>query len=268
LSTSEPQPEAAVKPAPSPRAAEEAVFGAAGAPPAPSGPREPHSRLYPDALEKVCEIFGKHLADVLDRHRKVEVLTGEKNVVGRQNLVEALAHLSVLFARAPELDRDKQLEQVAYLGDHLRRVMMESFEVEVYATIGAHWNDKDPNSIGRRYDAVAAPLVKRGQLLGVISPEEVQARLDGLSARIVQARRAKIADGDWTAWIDAADDLEWAAKEMRTLKREMGAAVDAAASVTAAEAVAPRFHFRLMLIGVGLSALAGVGGTLLVQALT
>jgi hypothetical protein len=85
-----------------------------------SGQREHHSQLYLDVLEKLTTIFGTHLADVLVRHRKVEAATGEKNVIGRQNLVEALAHVGVLFARAPELDRDKQLEQVAFLGDHLR----------------------------------------------------------------------------------------------------------------------------------------------------
>jgi hypothetical protein len=63
--------------------------------------REPYSSLYPDALEKIVTIFGKHLADVLTKHRRVETLTGEKNVIGRQNLVEALAHLGTLFARAP-----------------------------------------------------------------------------------------------------------------------------------------------------------------------
>lgn len=210
-------------------------------------------------MEKLSAIFGKHLAEVLVKHRKVETLTGEKNVIGRQNLVEALAHLGTLFARAPELDRDKQLEQVAFLGDHLRRVMMESFEVEVYATIGAHWNEEDPKSIGRRYDAVAAPLVRQGKLLGVITPEEVQTRFDGLSDSIVEARRAKIADGDWSAWTDAADSLEHAASEMRKLKREMGSAVDAASS--------HHYNRRLMLIGVALSVVLGVAVTLGAQAL-
>ena len=221
--------------------------------------REPHSSLYPDALERVSAIFGKHLAEVLVKHRKVEKLTGEKNIIGRQNLVEALAHLGTLFARAPELSRDEQLEQVAYLGDHLRRVMMESFEVEVYTTIGAHWNEDDPHSIGRRYDAVVAPLVKRGKLLGVITPEEAQSRFDALSDSIVEARRAKIADGDWSAWTDAADSLEAAAAEMRQLKREMGAAVDAANE--------RGYHRRLMLGGVALSVVLGVALTLGAQAL-
>ena len=51
--------------------------------------------MYPDVLQRISAIFGEHLKDVLDRHRRVETLTGEKNVIGRQNLVEALAHLSL-----------------------------------------------------------------------------------------------------------------------------------------------------------------------------
>ncbi|MFZ1926976.1 MAG: hypothetical protein WAU42_12645 [Solirubrobacteraceae bacterium] len=190
----------------------------------------------------------------------MEALTGEKNLIGRQNLVEALAHLGVLFARAPELDRDKQLEQVAFLGDHLRRVMMESFEVEVYVTIAAHWDDESPKSIGRLYDSVAAPLIRRGKLLGHITPEEVEKRFDQIGDDIVRARRAKIADEDWPAWTEAADEFESAAQKMKVLKREMGAAVDAA--------VSQRSQWRMMVAGVALSAVVGAGITLLIQALT
>jgi hypothetical protein len=81
LSTSESQPEAETQANGTPDA---------GGPAQLSGDqRETHSRLYPDALEKISTIFGEHLKDVLDRHRRVETLTGEKNVIGRQNLVEA-----------------------------------------------------------------------------------------------------------------------------------------------------------------------------------
>jgi hypothetical protein len=95
--------------------------------------------------------------------------------------------------------------------------------------------------------------------LGVITPEEVQARFDGLSDSIVQARRAKIADGDWSAWTDAADSLEEAAGEMRKLKREMGSAVDAASE--------RQFNRSLMFGGVALSVIFGVALTLVAQAL-
>lgn len=221
------------------------------------GSREPSSQLYPDVLQKLTTIFGTHLADVLIRHRKVEVLTGEKNVIGRQNLVEALAHLGSLFARAPELDRDKQLEQVAFLGDHLRRVMMESFELEVYVTIAALWDDQSRKSIGRRYDAIAAPLIRRRKLLGHVSQEEVDQRFDKISDDIVAARRAKIADEDWTAWTNAADDLEGAAQKLKVLKREMGAAVDAA--------VSRRNAVVFWATGILGGGVLGVVGTLLVQ---
>jgi hypothetical protein len=253
LSTSESQPEHGTQANGSPEQGQ--AVSSSG-----SELREAHSHLYPDALAKLSVIFGKHLADVLVRHRRVETLTGEKNVIGRQNLVEALAHLGTLFARAPELDRDKQLEQVAYLGDHLRRVMMESFEVEVYVTIADAWDEDSPDSIGRRYEALAAPLIRSNKLMGHITPEEVQARFDALSDDIVQARRAKIADGDWDIWTRAADDLEAAAKKMRVLKREMGAAVDAA--------VSRRYDRRLMLAGVVLSAVFGAAVAIAVQAIT
>lgn len=88
----------------------------------------------------------------------------------------------------------------------------------------------------------------------------MQERFDALTDDIVQARRAKIADGDWIAWTEAADDLEEAAKKMKALKREMGAAVDAALS--------RRYHRKLMLAGVLLSGALGVGLTLAIQAIT
>lgn len=252
MSTSESQPEADSE-------ADAASIGGSATAAIVEPKREQHSQLYLDALEKISVIFGRHLKDVLERHRRVETLTGERNVIGRQNLVEALAHLSVLFARAPEFDRDKQLEQVAFLGDHLRRVMMESFELEVYVTIADAWDENSRDSVGRRYDALAAPLIRSKKLLGHITPDEVQQRFDALTEDIVHARRAKIADGDWSAWTDAADDLENAAKKMKALKREMGAAVDAAQE--------RRFHRKLMLIGVALSVAFGAVITLVIQAI-
>jgi hypothetical protein len=141
----------------------------------------------------------------------------------------------------------------------VRRVMMESFEVEVYVTIAAHWDDKSPKSVGRRYEAVAAPMMRRGKLLGHVTPEEVQSRFDQITDDIVSARRAKIADEDWTAWIDAADDFEAAGQKMRQLQREMGAAVDAAEAGLSQR--------RLMIFGAIFSAVLGALILLAIQAL-
>jgi hypothetical protein len=107
---------------------------------------------------------------------------------------------------------------------------------------------------------VAAPLIRTGKLFGHITPEEVQERFDALTDDIVAARRAKVADGDWNAWTDAADDLEKAAEKMKALKREMGAAVDAATERT--------YNRKLMVGGALLSTALGVGITLGIQVLT
>jgi hypothetical protein len=137
---------------------------------------------------------------------------------------------------------------------------MESFEVYVYVMIAEHWDNTEPKSVGRRYDAITAPLIRREKLLGHITPDEVHQEFKRLSANIVNARRSKIADEDWDAWSKATEDLKAAAEKMKDLKLRMGAAVDAANERV--------FHRRLMLVGVALSTALGVGLTLLVQAIT
>jgi hypothetical protein len=74
LSTSDFQPEAPVEANGAPATDSVAATSEAA--------REVHSQLYLDALQKISVIFGKHLKDVLDRHRRVETLTGERNVIG------------------------------------------------------------------------------------------------------------------------------------------------------------------------------------------
>jgi hypothetical protein len=223
--------------------------------------REPCSQLYGDALAKITKLFGEHLADVLEIHRRIEDTTGATDSIGRQNLVEAFAHLAVLFERAPELSRDDQLEQVAYLRDHLRRVMMESFERDVYAALGVMW-DPSPGEgslppVGRLYDEHAAPLINKGKLLGHVSPKDAKARLDQIASNVLRNRKYKNADGEWPVWKGAAQDLEAAAKETRDLQRDMGAAVDAAMTLNSTR--------KLWWWSIVASAAAGVALTELVR---
>ena len=98
--------------------------------------REENSGLYPEILHDVSAIFGLHFPIVLDSYRDLEALTAERAFTSRQNLLEALSHLAVLFGRAAVLDRDEQLAQVAHISDHLRRVLMEGFEKQAYVVLG------------------------------------------------------------------------------------------------------------------------------------
>jgi hypothetical protein len=215
-----------------------------------TGGREPNSGLFVDVLRQISTIFGTQFTEVLQIHRRLEVLTDETNVVGRQNLLEAFSHLSILLARAPDLNRDEQLQQIAFLSDHLRRTMMEGFELEVYVALADVWGEK--SSIGRKYEARAAPLIKRGKLLGHVTPEEVRRRRDDIIDRVTIARDAKVADGGWEVWKAAAYDLDAALTALRTLKREMGAAVDAAEGSIVAR--------RRWILGIVLGAVLGLAG--------
>jgi hypothetical protein len=115
----------------------------------------------------------------------------------------------------------------------------------------------NPESIGRLYDSMAAPMIRAGKLHGYVTPDEIHERFSKITDDIVLARRAKIADEDWAAWTAAADELEAAGQQVRALKREMGAAVDAAKG--------KRFHVKLMILGVVLSTALGAGVTLLIE---
>jgi hypothetical protein len=208
--------------------------------------------LHPDALQRLAEILGSQLSDVFAKHREIEAATHTKNNIGRQNLVEGLAHIGVLFQRAGDLDRDRQLEQVSFIEDHFRRVMMESFEGEVYAIIEEIWDSASGASVGGKYDTFAAPLIRQGKLLGHVTPEEVKERFGAISEQVVSARKAKVAHSGWSAWKEASDELKSAATSVKVLAREMGAAADAAGSMRTAK--------HRWLFGIGLSLLLFLGG--------
>jgi len=216
--------------------------------------RELTSAIYRSSLEEIVRIFGRDFAPVLKAHQRVEALTGEKNLIGRQNLLEAFGHLGILFAEAPNLSRDDQMKQVAYLADHLRRVMMESFEQEVYVSLAAMWDQDNQRSVGRLYDAYAAPQIKKGALLQHITPDDLEERLDQIQKDVLEARKRKVADGDFSEWIAAANELEGAAEELKKLRREVGAAVDAAV----ANRTAKRRWLISLGVGVGLALIFNV----------
>jgi hypothetical protein len=189
--------------------------------------REAGTQLNPEALARLASILG-HLPEVFAKQRDIETHTHERSIIGRQNLNEAFAHVGTLFLKAPDLNRDQQMEQLAHLEDHLRRVMMENFEQEVYAELGDIWEQEPRKGVGTLYEAKAAALIRSGKIHGHIHPDEVKKQNERISARVIEARRAKVADGDWGVWQDASDELKLAGKEAESLKKELGTAVDAA----------------------------------------
>jgi hypothetical protein len=222
--------------------------------------REPTSGLYTDVLARAGYLIGEPLLEVLKASRRLEVVTGDINLVARQNLLEAFSHLGVLFTSGPSRDQAWQVEQVTHISDHLRRALMEGFEQALNVALADVWNDQDRRSVGRRYDAIVVPLVKRGKLMGHVAPADVLRRKDDILQRALEARDAKAGDGDWDDWKTAAQHFEMAAEELRDLRREMGAAVDAADD--------KRAGYRNLVIGIVAGLGTGIVAIVVVQLLT
>ena len=155
----------------------------------------------------------------------MESKTEIEDRIGQQNLNETFSHVAILFQRATDFDRDQQLEQIAYIEDHLRRVMMEAFEQSVNEMIGEL---RGKRSLERQYYRRAAPLIRIGRLQGHITPEQLHYRFDSILRRCLEARKAKVADGGWDEWKTASSELQNAAAETADLQRDIRAAVEAA----------------------------------------
>ncbi len=143
---------------------------------------------------------------------------------------------------------------------------MEGFEKQayvVYATIRDD-GDEGQQSLRSQYDAKAAPLIRSGKLNGVITPDEVNARTDAALRRLSHARGEKDAHGTWADWKSAATEMLQVAVDLRDLRRELGAAVDAANEVE----VARKRYWGAIIYGGVVGAILAVGLTALVAWLT
>jgi hypothetical protein len=190
--------------------------------------RESTTQLYSEILSKVVEMMGDRFADVITSYRRLEDEHGHVNSIGRQNMIEAFSHLSSLFIKARELSRDEQLVEVAHATDHFRRVMMESYEIDLNVAIGKILNAHSSTSRVSLYYRHAAPAIREGKLQGHLSPDEVAARRDVILARARKARNAKVGEKRWPAFVAAASEFETASIELNQLELAMGQAVDAA----------------------------------------
>ena len=155
------------------------------------------------------------------------------------------------------MDRDEQLEQVAHTADHLRRVLMEGAEQDVYVALTDVWIEGEKDNIGQRYEKHAAPLIIQGKLPGLVTPEEVRRRQYDILDRVSSGRSAKVIGGEWELWKGASMAFDQAARELRDLKQEMGLAVRAAHD--------RRRTTRLWASGIALGAVAAVGLEYLVR---
>lgn len=171
----------------------------------------------------MLEILATRILTVMGAHRYAEEHARIYNRIGRNNLTEALSHLARLAESAPELSEAEQRDQLTHFEDHLRRTMMESFEVVAKARLGKLKQD----GVWDRYYSGAARLVDHGKLPAVASAEEIRELELEVRFWMEEGRSRKNAN-TWDDWIYGADCLRSASDKADQLSCKLREAVGAA----------------------------------------
>lgn len=179
--------------------------------------------VYREQVERMLEILSTRILTVMEAHRYAEEHARIYNRIGRNNLAEALSHLARLAESAPELSDAEQRDQLTNFEDHLRRTMMESFEVVARARLGRLKQD----GIWDRYYTRAARLVDHGKLPAAATDEEI--RDLELEVRFwMEEGRARKTTHRWDDWTYGAECLRTASVKADELSRKLREAVGAA----------------------------------------
>ncbi len=179
--------------------------------------------VYREQVERMFEVLSTRILTVMEAHRYAEEHARIYNRIGRNNLTEALSHLARLAESAPDLSNEEQRDQLTNFEDHLRRTMMESFEVVAKARLGKLKKD----GIWDRYYANAARLVDHGKLPSVASAEEIEELEREVRFWMEEGRTRKTAH-KWSDWIYGAECLRTASDKADELSRKLREAVGAA----------------------------------------
>ena len=179
--------------------------------------------VYRDQLERMLELMATRIPTVMAAHRYAEEHARIYNRIGRNNLTEALSHLAGLAEGADQLTEAEQRDELTNFEDHLRRTMMESFEVVAEARLGTLKKD----GVWDRYYTTAARLVDGGKLPAVASRDEIVDLEQEIRFWMEEGRSRKNAQS-WDAWIYGAECLRTASDKADELSRHLREAVGAA----------------------------------------
>lgn len=202
--------------------------------------------IYVEQIERMLEVLSTRVLTVMEAHRYAEEEARIYNRIGRNNLTEALSHLARLAESAADLSNEEQRDQITNFEDHLRRTMMESFEVVAKARLGKLKKD----GIWDRYYSNAARLVDGGKLPSVASTEEIEEVEREVKYWMEEGRARKTAHS-WEDWTYGSECLRKASDKADELSRKLREAVGAAEDYR---------RGRLGLIVGVLGGLAGIAG--------
>jgi hypothetical protein len=191
----------------------------------PHGPRI--AGFYEAHLRYILEVLATRVQTVIDANRYAEEHAQVRNRAGAANLNEAFSHLAALAQDAADLSYEEQRAQIVEFEDHLRRSMMESFELIAKQRLGRIKRE----GLWDTFQSKAAPLLARGKLEGAPSEEEIRELEYRVRYYLEEGRRRKVVTQHamrWDEWVKGAEYLAKASSAAEELSRKIRQAVGAA----------------------------------------
>ncbi len=190
-----------------------------------SQPDSPFGHLEEENHARITRVLVEYVPEVFRLNRAIEQRTGYTSEIGRNMMVDVLAHLGTLASRR-DLTPAEQATQLSKIEEHLRRAIIEHPEEVVRVRIA------DVRGLWSEYQRDAYTYREQGLLRGIprhSELEELRSRIDRL---MESARKAKPDETSWEESENAAADMTEAAAVAAELADKLEQSIGAARRLT------------------------------------
>jgi hypothetical protein len=174
--------------------------------------------VYVDHFKRLGWVLRHKLKLVVAANMFFEDETGIINEAGQSNLTEALSHIGTIFEGAERMSYSDQAHEIHEMEDHLRRSMMESYEL-VYRK---HMGDVD--KAWEHYDELVRPLLDDDKVHGLPPVDKLEGLRRKCKRLVLDGRNCKRAH-TWVEWEKGTNSLVAACKAQAELLNELNAAI-------------------------------------------
>jgi hypothetical protein len=188
-------------------------------------PDSPFGHLEEDNHARITRVLVEYVPEVFRLNRAIEQRTGYTSEIGRNMMVDVLAHLGTLASRR-DLTAAEQATQLSKVEEHLRRAIIEHPEEVVrvrLADVRGLWSEYQRDAYTYREQGLLRGIPRHSEL------EELRSRIDLL---MESARKAKPDETSWQESENAAADMTEAAAVAAELADKLEQSIGAARRLT------------------------------------
>jgi hypothetical protein len=185
----------------------------------------PFSHLESKNHERLARVLCSQIPEVFRLNRIIEQRTGYSSEIGKNMLVDVLAHLGTLASRQ-DLSQEQQATQLSKIEEHLRRAIIEHPEEVLRDRLS------DVRELWAEYEREAYSYRKAGLLRGVPRHQDLEDTRKRIDALMESARSSKPDETSWERSLTAAAEMTEAASLASGLADKLEASIGQARRIT------------------------------------